>query len=191
MPVQFNTAAAKKAYTEHVRRWQHCVRCRIGALARHHVFGRGHLPCDILVLGEAPGETEDKLGEPFVGQSGTVLNYMLQISVPHNFSYFITNTVACRPTANGKNRKPTCEEQANCFPQASKLIEIAAPKFALVLGGVAWDWWLATVSFNKIPFHHDYHPSYICHTGGISGAEYSPWCARIARAITSAKGLKS
>ena len=76
-----------------------CTACELSKHRRNMVIGRGSIPADALFLGEAPGESEDTIGEAFVGKSGKMLDEMVLEAcrnqpVP---SYFISNAVLCRP----------------------------------------------------------------------------------------------
>ncbi|MDQ6930350.1 MAG: uracil-DNA glycosylase [Candidatus Eremiobacteraeota bacterium] len=118
-----------------------CRKCQIGYTRRNNVFGEGDPCARLLVVGEGPGETEDRLGRPFVGRAGALLDQMLAaIDLPRE-DVFICNTVKCRPTLeeNGKlkNRAPEPEEMANCRQYLDAQIEIIDPKVILALGAPA------------------------------------------------------
>jgi DNA polymerase len=93
---------------------------------------------EIMIVGEAPGEEEEKFREPFVGRSGELLNSMLHSIQVDRTDCFITNVVKCRPTIrqNGKifNRTPEYDEMKKCFPFLKKQIEILNPKIIIILG---------------------------------------------------------
>ena len=94
-----------------------------------------------MVVGEGPGETEDKLGRPFVGRAGELLDRMLlAIGLPRE-DVFICNTVKCRPTLDTgnrlANRAPTPDEMRNCRPYLDQQIEIIRPRVILALGAPA------------------------------------------------------
>jgi DNA polymerase len=84
----------------------------------------------IMIIGEAPGETEDQVGMPFMGVSGKVLDQYLSTHELQSYSY-ITNIVKCRPE---KNRTPTAEEIKNCAPYLEQQIKALAPKVIVTLG---------------------------------------------------------
>ena len=118
-----------------------CRKCGIGATRRNAVYGEGDPCADLMVVGEGPGETEDKLGRPFVGRAGELLDKMLaSIDLPRE-SVFICNTVKCRPTLDTgsrlANRAPTPEEMRNCRPYLDEQIEIVRPRVILALGAPA------------------------------------------------------
>lgn len=84
----------------------------------------------IMIIGEAPGETEDQVGMPFMGISGKVLDQYLSTYDLQSYSY-ITNIVKCRPE---RNRTPTTEEIKNCAPYLEQQIKALAPKVIITLG---------------------------------------------------------
>lgn len=84
----------------------------------------------IMIIGEAPGETEDQVGMPFMGVSGKVLDQYLSTYDLQSYSY-ITNIVKCRPE---KNRTPTTEEIKNCAPYLEQQIKALQPKVIITLG---------------------------------------------------------
>lgn len=89
----------------------------------------------IFLIGEAPGETEDLSGIPFVGRAGKLLNEFLQkAGLSRECDIYITNTVKCRPP---KNRVPTNAEKAECWDTLLEQIEIVDPEIILFCGATA------------------------------------------------------
>ncbi len=118
-----------------------CRKCSIGSTRTRSVYGEGDPCAALMVVGEGPGETEDKLGRPFVGRAGELLDKMLAaIDLPRE-DVFICNTVKCRPTlADGtrlRNRAPDPQEMKNCRPYLDLQIEIIRPRAILALGAPA------------------------------------------------------
>jgi uracil-DNA glycosylase len=118
-----------------------CRKCEIGATRRNSVYGEGDPCAALMVVGEGPGETEDKLGRPFVGRAGELLDKMLlAIDLPREDVY-ICNTVKCRPTLDMghrlANRAPTPDEMRNCRPYLEEQIAIVRPRVILALGAPA------------------------------------------------------
>ena len=118
-----------------------CRKCEIGFTRRNNVFGEGDPCAALMVVGEGPGETEDRLGRPFVGRAGQLLDQMLAaINLPREDVY-ICNTVKCRPTLEEggklKNRVPEPLEMANCRPYLDDQIETIRPRVILALGAPA------------------------------------------------------
>ena len=108
--------------------------CPLKNQALNTVFADGNPSSKIMLIGEAPGAEEDKLGKPFVGAAGQLLNKMLAaINLDRN-SVYITNIVPWRPP---NNRAPNTEEILQCLPFIQKHIEIIQPSILILLGGTA------------------------------------------------------
>ena len=160
-----------------------CRRCTIGSTRRNAVPGEGDPCAALMVVGEGPGETEDKLGRPFVGRAGELLDKMLlAIGLPREDVY-ICNTVKCRPTLDAghrlANRAPLPDEMANCRPYLDQQIEIIRPRAILALGAPAAKSFMGErFSITKqrgtwhdgplgIPVIATFHPAYVLRqTGG-------------------------
>ena len=98
------------------------------------VFSDGNKDAKVMVVGEAPGRTEDKLQKPFVGRAGKLLDSLLESINLNRSKVYITNVVNYRPD---KNRKPTTEEIDEFKKVLFKHIEIINPKCILLLGTTA------------------------------------------------------
>ena len=108
--------------------------CTLKNQAKNTVFSDGNSSSKIMLIGEAPGAEEDKIGKPFVGIAGQFLNKMLAaINLDRN-SVYITNIVPWRPP---NNRTPDSEEILQCLPFVQKHIEIIQPSILILLGGTA------------------------------------------------------
>lgn len=111
-----------------------CQKCNICNQIINKVPGQGNLDAKIMLIGEAPGSREDKLGKPFVGAAGTLLNSLLEEINLNKEEVYITNILKCRPP---KNRNPRKKEIENCIGFLEKEIEIVNPKIIMTLGSVA------------------------------------------------------
>ncbi len=112
-----------------------CDKCALGATRNQFVFGVGDPQANLLLVGEAPGAQEDKLGEPFVGRAGKLLDKMLNaINRGRSKDVYICNVLKCRPP---NNRDPLSTEVEQCEPYLLKQIEIIQPKLIVALGRVA------------------------------------------------------
>jgi DNA polymerase len=112
-----------------------CVRCPLHASRTHAVPGEGPVGAAVFFLGEAPGAKEDRLGRPFVGPSGLLLNRLLETAGLSREEVYITSCVKCRPP---QNRTPRTQELNIC--QATWLnrqIELVNPGIVVLLGKVA------------------------------------------------------
>ncbi len=108
--------------------------CPLKATATNLVFGRGNPDADVALIGEAPGAEEDRLGQPFVGPSGRLLDRMLASIGLDERKVWISNTVFWRPPGN---RSPTASETAACQPFLQRMLELVDPKILVALGGPA------------------------------------------------------
>ncbi len=107
--------------------------CPLKAGARNTVFADGVPDADLLVIGEAPGRDEDRIGKPFVGRAGQLLDKMLAaIGHSRTENVLISNVVYWRPPGN---RAPTPIETSICRPFVDRLIDITKPKVLLLAGG--------------------------------------------------------
>jgi len=96
-----------------------CTACDLSEKRTNVVFGEGNPNSPLMIVGEGPGETEDKTGRPFVGRAGVLLDECLRECGMLRRHVFITNIVRCRPTlvegGRLKNRPPTAEEANTCI----------------------------------------------------------------------------
>ncbi len=112
-----------------------CTRCSLCEGRTQAVFGMGDPDADLMFVGEAPGQEEDRQGLPFVGRSGKLLDkLMLEEMGLTRDRVWIGNTLRCRPPAN---RDPLPEEIAACRPFLDQQIELIAPKVIVTLGRFA------------------------------------------------------
>ncbi len=112
-----------------------CNRCELHQQRFQAVFGTGNPYAELMVIGEGPGEEEDKQGLPFVGKSGQLLDKILAAAgFSRDGNVFIANIVKCRPP---ENRDPTPEERSACLPFLLLQIELIQPSIILLLGGTA------------------------------------------------------
>ena len=117
-----------------------CTACALCERRTQTVFGVGHERAHWMVVGEAPGEQEDRQGEPFVGKSGQLLDNMLRAiglarsDGPAETQVYIANSVKCRPPGN---RNPAPEELAACEGFLIRQVQLVQPKIILAMGRFA------------------------------------------------------
>lgn len=113
-----------------------CKKCPLGETRINIVFSDGNPEtAKAILIGEAPGENEDKTGTPFVGRAGKLLNEFLEkAGISREGDLYIINTVKCRPP---KNRVPTDAEKAACEAYLLKQIEIINPEVMIFCGATA------------------------------------------------------
>ncbi|MFO1420097.1 MAG: uracil-DNA glycosylase [Candidatus Competibacteraceae bacterium] len=148
-----------------------CQACGLCATRAQAVFGVGDRRAEWLVVGEAPGADEDRLGEPFVGRAGKLLNPMLLAIGLRREQAYIANILKCRPP---ENREPTPGEAVCCRPFLERQIALIQPRIILAVGRIAAQNLLDTDTqigklrgrvhrFGpaRIPLVVTYHPAYL------------------------------
>jgi DNA polymerase len=108
--------------------------CPLKRTATNTVFTDGSATAPVMIIGEAPGAEEDRIGRPFVGRAGQLLDRMLAAIGLDRSGVLITNVVYWRPPGN---RTPTAAEIAFCLPFAFRLIALVRPKILVLSGGTA------------------------------------------------------
>lgn len=112
-----------------------CTRCKLCTLGRSQiVFGVGNPKARLMFVGEAPGEEEDKQGQPFVGKSGQLLTKIIESIGLSRDQVYIANVIKCRPP---ENRNPDPDEVATCEPYLFRQIDVIQPKVIVPLGKFA------------------------------------------------------
>ena len=144
-----------------------CTRCPLHQTRTNSVPGEGDPKAGMFLVGEGPGETEDRLGRPFVGRAGELLDKLLAaLDLPRS-SVYIANIVKNRPP---QNRKPLPDEVAACIPFLHRQIGIVQPRVILAMGGTAGESMLGVKKslgelrgkvhrFAGIPLIVTYHPA--------------------------------
>jgi len=144
-----------------------CRMCSLFQTRRHVVFGSGPENAALMLIGEAPGEEEDRTGKPFVGKAGQLLDKILEAIDFSRDDVYITNILKCRPPMN---RDPKPEEITTCLPFLQNQIALIRPKIILALGRIAAQTLSGstnplsrlrgqTHAFDHIPFLATYHPA--------------------------------
>jgi len=111
-----------------------CRRCGLGFTRTNAVIGRGNPNADLLLVGEGPGEQEDKQGLPFVGAAGKLLDLLLDALMISKDDYYIANIVKCRPPGN---RVPFENEAEMCLNFLRNQVYLIKPKIIVCLGNTA------------------------------------------------------
>ncbi len=112
-----------------------CTRCKLHTLGRRQVvFGVGNPQARLMFVGEAPGEDEDKQGEPFVGRAGQLLTKIIEAIGMTREQVYIANVIKCRPPGN---RNPEPDEVATCEPFLFSQLAIIQPRIVVALGKFA------------------------------------------------------
>jgi uracil-DNA glycosylase len=147
-----------------------CELCRLCERRTNTVFGVGDREADWMLIGEAPGENEDKQGEPFVGQAGKLLDNMLRaLTLSRQSNVYIANVIKCRPPGN---RNPELDEVARCEPYLQRQVALVKPKVIVAMGRFAAQSLLkneASIAsmrgrvhaYQGVPVIVTYHPAYL------------------------------
>ena len=146
-----------------------CTRCKLHTTRKSIVFGVGDENAPLMFVGEAPGEQEDKRGEPFVGPAGELLDKMIEVMGWSRQTVFINNILCCRPPGN---RNPQPDEVGACKPFLEARIGAIAPRIIVELGRPAANTLLgvdAPISTLRGKFHDrhgikvmpTFHPAYL------------------------------
>lgn len=154
-----------------------CQLCELHATRTQTVFGAGNQSAQLLIIGEAPGEDEDRLGEPFLGHAGQLLDAMLRAIQLDRQQVYIANVLKCRPP---QNRDPHTSEIICCDGYLQRQIALIQPKLILAVGRVAAHHLLLTKNalgslrgrlhrYNGIPLMVTYHPAYLLRTPADKG----------------------
>ena len=146
-----------------------CTQCPLHKTRTQTVFGVGNPQADWMIIGEAPGAEEDRVGEPFVGRAGKLLDEMLRAVGLSRDTVFIANVLKCRPP---NNRDPGKAEIAACRSYLEQQIAAVAPRLILVVGRIAAQELLSSDApvgrlrgrehdYNGTPLVVTYHPAYL------------------------------
>ena len=163
-----------------------CTRCPLHRGRTQTVFGVGSREASLLVVGEAPGEEEDRQGEPFVGPAGRLLNAMLKAIGLSREQVYIANILKCRPPGN---RDPRPEEADACAAYLDRQIALIRPRAMLAVGRVPAQRLLGTdqpvgrlrgvvhrYGPAAIPLVVTYHPAYLLRTPIAKAKSWQDLC---------------
>ncbi|HEX3379627.1 MAG TPA: uracil-DNA glycosylase [Paraburkholderia sp.] len=172
-----------------------CEACRLCEKRTNTVFGVGDREADWMLIGEAPGENEDRQGEPFVGQAGKLLDNMLRsLALARGTNVYIANVIKCRPPGN---RNPEPDEVARCEPYLQRQVSLVKPKVIVALGRFAAQSLLKTEAsisslrgrvhtYEGVPVIVTYHPAYLLRSLPDKAKAWADLC--LARATWLAAG---
>jgi DNA polymerase len=146
-----------------------CTRCKLHKGRTNLVFGVGNPSARLMFVGEAPGEDEDKKGEPFVGKAGQLLTKMIEAMGLRREDVYICNTVKCRPP---NNRNPEPDELSSCEPFLKGQLAAVKPEAIVTLGKFAAQALLRDETpisrmrgnwreYEGIPVMPTFHPAYL------------------------------
>lgn len=113
---------------------KNCQKCNLCKARQNIVFGVGNKNATIMFIGEGPGADEDRLGEPFVGRAGKLMNMAFKMVGINRENVYIANIVKCRPP---QNRNPKEDEATACLDYLRNQVVLVKPKIIVLLGSVA------------------------------------------------------
>jgi len=146
-----------------------CTKCSLCKTRTQTIFGTGNKTAEWMIIGEAPGQSEDEQGKPFVGKAGQLLTEMLRAVGLDRDDVFITNILKCRPPGN---RDPKPEEAESCGHYLRQQRDLIQPKIILAVGRIAAQTLLNTDAplaklrgkvhtLDGVPLVVVYHPAYL------------------------------
>ena len=166
-----------------------CEACGLCRSRRQTVFGTGHEQARWMIVGEAPGEQEDRQGEPFVGPAGQLLDAMLRATGRDRRTdaaggVFIANVLKCRPPAN---RNPAPDEVLRCEPFLARQVALVQPKLIIAMGRFAVQSLLRTTEpigrlrgrvhrYEGVPVIVTYHPAYLLRNPADKAKAWADLC---------------
>lgn len=168
-----------------------CQRCSLARTRQQVVVGRGNPRARLLIIGEAPGEQEDRQGLPFVGKAGQLLENMLAAAgITSQQDAYICNVIKCRPPGN---RNPAPEEIAHCHDYLRWQIDSVNPTMIVALGRFAAHTLLqsqAPISTLRRQIHQAYgkpllvtfHPAYLLRSPAEKAKAWQDW-VQVARQL--------
>lgn len=173
-----------------------CMACLLHKTKTNIVFSRGSEDAKIFIVGEAPGETEDLEGKPFLGKSGKLLDATLaSYGLDLEKDIYIANVIKCRPP---ENRKPDASEVNKCSKFLTEQLNLVNPKVIIALGATAAKFFTpysssigamrgTTIEY-KFSYHKPrvfitYHPSFILRSGGTLSENFKMFSDDIKQAI--------
>ncbi len=144
-----------------------CQSCPLCRERNSLVYGVGNPDADVMFVGEAPGADEDRLGEPFVGRAGKLLDRILEAMELSRKEVYIANILKCRPPGN---RDPQPAEMEKCFPYLKEQVALIRPRIICALGRISAQALLETTTplgrlrgswheYQGVPLIATYHPA--------------------------------
>jgi uracil-DNA glycosylase len=166
-----------------------CTACKLSSTRTQVVFGMGNPNARLMLIGEGPGQEEDRTGKPFVGQAGQLLDQILGAVGITRDEVYIANVVKCRPP---NNRNPEPDEIIACENWLLEQIRFIQPQIIITLGNVPTQWALGTTlgitktrgtwtEFKKlsapIPLLPMFHPAYLLRNAvrTVGGPKWLTW----------------
>jgi DNA polymerase len=132
-----------RRFNLHVKKWKDGCGSKVCDRAQHICYARGKIPADLLFIGEWPGGSEDKIGQPFVGPAGHILQEWIDLVVPERVRYCMTNLMGCMPREGDtmqKSHKADKKDILACQPRLMDMIQLCNPKLIICVGTIPRDY---------------------------------------------------
>ena len=179
-------------FSLHVQNWKDCQECGLGQQRNRICLARGSVPADILFVGEAPGDSENVIGQPFVGPAGKLLDQIVRLSVPmvgfggdgpiYRVAY--TNLVACLPRYDGSFDEPDADDIKACSPRLKEFVGIVRPRLIVAVGALAASY-LTGGTKHQIKFKEPIRTITITHPSAVLRANITQRELMIQRAVAT------
>lgn len=130
-------------FQRHVARWSSCKSCELAGQRSKVCHFRGAIPCDVLLIGEAPGQSEDVLGRPFVGPAGQLLDQMVSEASAGGIARVgYANLVGCFPreAKDAGTNEPSDESIKACVGRLAEIVAMTRPRIVVRVGKLATKW---------------------------------------------------
>lgn len=130
-------------FQRHVAKWSSCAACELSGQRSKVCHFRGAIPCDVLLIGEAPGQSEDVLGRPFVGPAGQLLDQMVsEASAGGIARYGYANLVGCFPreAKDAGTNEPSDESIKACVGRLAEIVAMTRPRIVVRVGKLSTKW---------------------------------------------------
>lgn len=158
-------------FQTHQAKWNNCTACPLCEGRRNVVLFRGHISCDVLYIGEAPGASEDVIGSPFVGPAGHLLDEIISKATgDQELRVGYTNLIACIPLGDDSNKvkEPSEESIRSCAPRLQEIVEISKPRLVVFVGKLPAKWFHHCVSNRQgLPTVTITHPAALLRMDGF------------------------
>lgn len=197
MKKDYSNQKSNELLEAHKKEWCNGCSNKICSFATKRVYfdsiPAGVSKVDILFIGEAPGESEDILGTPFIGRSGNLFRETIQDAIEHveasEVTIGMTNLLACKPEEeDGRQRQPYGDEIDNCNERLTQLIAIVKPTITVAVGRLTKD---EVQEMRRIGlFRSVPHPTFVLRAGGTKSNMYNKYFNVLVRIIKEAKKIK-
>ena len=152
----------KQTYAEHKAEWRDCEKCHLSECRKNVALFRGKIPCDVLFVGEFPGNSEDVLGKASIGPAGKYLDELISRSSIRDFRIGHTSLVACiSKDGFGNIVEPGKISIMACSQRLQQIVKICEPELIVCVGRLTSKWLDRVIPRRKQPSIEIIHPGAI------------------------------